>query len=808
MLNIMLFCSFVLSGRRLYLLANSRKYIVGRVAQCDFRLADDTSVSREHAVIHRSSSGVRIEDTGSKYGVFINDGINTNKEIAKKTAIDLQIGNIVRFGRLENIFRLENFEIKVCTSSMNSDEIDKLNKHLKIMDGKLLSVWSTDCTHLVMTNVTVTVKVLQSLAHGIPIVSPEYFEAYVKCATAQESTLPNVNEFVPPIVEPFIIKEPKMMEVHLERQRLFQNKTFVFMVKRHMEKFAPIILLAAGKCINMEEDKVRRSSLLKSEYIPVQYTPSAHSQCLSDIETIVQYIESHGRRLISEAEIGLAIIHRATDRFCNPDRKLTSTFEPASINTNEIVKHVFTNAETPHTTKSESLNLVVPESADLSGTEPNNNLRNAEAADLDKPSTSTTRRSTRSSTKSEDALNVSTKMPTPKKNPKRKHTDQDDEPQNVAQSSIDGGEHSVPEKKQKTQNAAESQGENSSALFAAPLPPEPSSDHNFSGFISTQSRKRKATQNKPQQQQQEAVAPPCTPESSTASRKRAVRMLVDDSDEEKDDSGDGNLFKFSRKSKRSKITTKQTQQNAPQRNTLADSDDDDEGGFNFTQKKTRPNQVKRKRTQVDSNTNENDVVDAASAAVAEDSYKKPFQQTGNRTFNRTIAPVEITSVPTCNVEWISFKLKKELQLEQPEEKPSQPSQPSSSIRIKEEKLEEWELTNEEKKRQWIKSMANVFKVRKVELNSTRRSVQADETDSLFSDSAASASTSHNKSKNFKKFVKVKFIWKMEEVTIHRNYSNIHYFILSINRKTTTFHAQKSSKLIRCQSSFLPMPECN
>ncbi|XP_055301031.1 nibrin-like [Sitodiplosis mosellana] len=738
----------ITTDRRFFLLNNTRKYTVGRVPQCDLRLADDTSVSREHAVIHRSSSGVRVEDTGSKYGVFINDGINTNTEIAKNTAIDLQIGNIVRFGRLENTFRLENVVINACTSSMQPDETDKLSKHLKILDGKLLPVWSTDCTHLVMTNVTVTVKVLQSLAHGIPIVSPDYFEACIECATAQHE-LPNVNEFVPTIVEPYIIKEPKMMEVHIDRQRLFQNKTFVFMVKRHMEKFEPIIRLAAGKCINMEEDKVRKALLIKSEYIPVQYTPSLNSQCSSDIENIVRYIESNGRRLVSETEIGLAIIHRAIDRFCNPDRQMTISFQPTPVNTNEIVKDVYTD-ETPHITKPEppasSMNLVIPESADLTGTEPNNNLRSDEAADLGKPSTSSTgRRSTRSSTKSsgDDALNVSTKMPTPKKNPKRKHTDQEDGSEKPGQSTIDSGEHSVPEKKQKTQNAVESQGENSSGLFIAPLPPQSPSDHNFSGFISTQSRKRKATQ-----QQEQAVAPPSTPESSKITRKRAVRMLTADSDEEKDDDDGGNLFKFSRKSKRSKTTSKQTQQRTPQRNKLAESDDDDDdGGFNFTQRKPRPSQTKRLTQQ---NANENDVVDAASVAASQNSYKKPFQQTVNRSFNRTMTPIEITCVPTCNVEWISYKMKKEMNLDQSHEKPSQPSQPSSSVKIKEEKLEEWELTDEQKKRQWIKSMANVFEVRKVELNTTRRSVQADETDSLFSNSG---SASYNKSKNFKKFVK-------------------------------------------------------
>lgn len=741
------------------MLANTKKYTVGRSPQCDLSLPEDISVSREHAYIYRSSSGVRVEDKKSKYGVFINDGIDTNTEIPKDTQVDLQAGNIVRFGRMGNTFRLEKIDINVCTSSMQAQDIEKLAKQLKIINGTLQSVWDTNVTHLVMTNVTVTVKVLQSLAHGIPIISPAYFDAFLKCASEKQSKLPDVNDYIPVIVEPFIIKEPKMMEVHLDRQRLFQNKTFVFMLKRHMDKFAPIITLAAGKCVNIEQDKVGKSLLKKTQYIPVQYSPSANSQCSSDIEAIVSYIQSIDRRLISETEIGLAIIHRATDRFCNPDRKLTSTFEPASVNTDEIVRNVLIE-DTPNPTNPTIPNpparnsIIVPESVDLSGTEqrePNNNLRNDEAIDSDKPSTSSTsvstRRSTRSSAKNvaddwisvvNEVLDAPKKAPTPKKNTKRKHThEKEDQPDAAPEESEQQPENSL--KKQKTHDDSKSQGESSSAHFIAPLPPQSPSAHNFSGFISTQSRKRKATQ----EQQQQTSTPTPTPESSKMTRKRALRMLTADSDEEQDDNN-GKAFNFSRKSKRSKVTSKTTQQTRTQnRNDASDNDDDDDddGGFNFTQRKSRKTQAKQKCTQ--QSANEIDIVDAA--AVEE--YLRPFQQSVNRSFNRTMTPIEIIPTPKVDADWISLKMKKELNLD---ESHSIPSQPSSSVRIKEEKLEEWELTDEEKKRQWIKSMANVFEVRKVELNTTRRSV-VDETDSAASNFGTS---SLNSTKNFKKFVKV------------------------------------------------------
>lgn len=121
-------------------------------------ITDDTSVSREHAFIYRSSSGVRVEDLGSKYGVYVNKDIDKQKPIPTKTTIELQIGNIVRFGRLGSTFRLENIEIKVCTSTLSQDETEKLTKQLKVIDGVFMEKWTTECTHLVMPSVTVIQK--------------------------------------------------------------------------------------------------------------------------------------------------------------------------------------------------------------------------------------------------------------------------------------------------------------------------------------------------------------------------------------------------------------------------------------------------------------------------------------------------------------------------------------------------------------------------------------------------------------------------------------------------------------------------
>lgn len=774
-------------GRRFYLLASTKKYTVGRGQQNDLCLSEDTSVSREHAVIYRSSSGVRVEDTGSKYGVFVNNDIDKNQPIEKKTHVQLVAGNIVRFGRMDNTFRLENMEVKVCTSTMAQDDLDKLQKQLKIIDGACLRAWNTECTHLVMPSVTVTVKVLQSLANGTPIVSPKYFDAYIECAQEHRPQLPDVNDFVPDIIEPYLLKEVGMMHVHLDRQRLFQNKTFVFMVKRHMEQFGPIIKLAAGKCVDLESDKIRPAHLLKNEYITVNYEPSADTQTSSDVEGVVQHIQSNHRRLIKDSEIGLAIIHRSIDCFCNPDHKLVNGFEPVAMDTNQVFKEVLLE-ETPQSRNTEQPppdSVVIPETINVSGTERNNNLCTGEVIDLDKSKSPSPRRSTRSTAM--PAQNISTDLTSAVASSsnmqKRKHSNQNEQQENVEVQS-----ECAPTKKQKTDG--EVQGESSSAShFVEPLPPPADGELNFSGFISTQNRFRKR-KNDATQAPSQSAASAHTPESTKSNRKRAIKMLTGDSDD--DDNDHGNAFNFNRKPKKAKVTSKQTQR-ATQRNTLDGSDDDDDDGGSFNFSKTRASARQSKASQKSTQKDENEITepDGANNTESQCTYKLPFQQVTNRTFNRSVISFNITSASKaskCDIGWISLKLKKELNLDDESHVTESPA--TASVKLKEEKLEEWEMTDEEKKRKWIKSLGNVFEVRKIEVNQSFRPV-ADETDSLFSDAE---NPTLNKSKNFKKFVKVNL------ENFFSFYSSFHISLFRLfNRKTTTLHAPPSSKQTQCQS---------
>lgn len=165
-----------------------------------------------------------------------------------------------------------------------------------------------------------TTRFFQCVVHAIPIVSEAFLDAYIKCAREHNPQLPNVADFFPVINPPCneFVHKKDIMNIRPERQRLFQNKTFVFMQKHQMSRFQTIISLAAGKCVAMDSNNMRKSFLCKPECIPVQYTPPENTQSPAGVEETAKYIVSNGRRLIKEYEIGMAILKCSTVHFCNP----------------------------------------------------------------------------------------------------------------------------------------------------------------------------------------------------------------------------------------------------------------------------------------------------------------------------------------------------------------------------------------------------------------------------------------------------------------------------------------------------------
>lgn len=747
------------AGEKRYLLSEKQKYSVGR-AQADIPLLADNSISREHAIIHVSADAVQIEDPGSKYGVYLNSNdIKLNQALPKNESVAMQVGDIVRFGRLTNIWRLEKIAINCCTSTVDANQLPALTELLRIVNGNLQRVWNEFCTHLVMPNVTITIKgkplihdshapneqmtdfhsvqiVLQSMVQGVPIVTPAYWTAYIECVRENRQHLPNVNDFVPEINEQFIRKNPNLLHVNLRRQRLFQGKTFIFMTRRHMAAFESIIKLAHGNCDYLEKNRFVKKDLLKEEIIPVVFKTAGQSQATQDINNVVDYLGKHGRRAVSETELSLAILHCSIERYCNPDFQMQKCFEMNTIDLTEGDGEVIVE-ETPAPRTNESdlvpaSEIILPESIGLTDDTVSNRKIDSSAVysecaeggecDMAAPNDQLAQPST-------SGMNLGKR---------RRRLPSDDADDAAIEQNV--------EKKSKSDDAVPDD-------IAVATNSQSSQSSNLSGFLATQNRFKKPNAPVPlieQQSQQTQIA-------AAERRKRAIEALKSLSDDEDNNNdADENPFAFAARktAKRAKLNRFESAAT-----TNDDGDDDADGGFNFSSRIPQRNRggVSQQKNSTGATTSssagETSVLMPANRSVAENSIRMLY-----------IKPVE-----TGTDGWLSRAFKKDVSIADGAE--NAVALPGK-IKIKEEKLEEWEMTEDEKKLKWLKSLANAIEVKKFNFTFTRRPnyCAADETD-------GNVSALNGTIRNFKTFVKVKKFNSIFEFLI-----NFSIFLLCIQKR--------------------------
>jgi pSer/pThr/pTyr-binding forkhead associated (FHA) protein len=71
------------------------RFTIGRLETCSLPLPDDTSISREHAVISCGPEACSIEDAGSRNGTYLERGTRMWKVAAPTT---LEEGDVIRVG--------------------------------------------------------------------------------------------------------------------------------------------------------------------------------------------------------------------------------------------------------------------------------------------------------------------------------------------------------------------------------------------------------------------------------------------------------------------------------------------------------------------------------------------------------------------------------------------------------------------------------------------------------------------------------------------------------------------------------------
>lgn len=323
-------------GTDYYLLAG-KEHLVSR-RDGDLVLADDQSVSRKHAIIsvqHDVSSlgdpgklpVVILTDCSSKYGIFINDGIEKSVKMANGSNQVLQNGDRIRFGLQWNVWRLEHRPLVITTSTLTPAEKKKLKEHIVKLGGHLISNWQDSVTHVTMSSITLTVKVVCALAQGKHIVTPQYWEQYVTAILSKEP-VPDCKNFIPPLAETTLNVNEVSFDVNENRKTLFAGKKFVFFSDHQYKNYSCMVNAAGGEACKMNESEVNLQTLIEPDVIVMQYSfprQSQDSQLPDSFQEVTKFLKSKGRRAVPESEIGLAILYCSLEKNCNPELSVVST---------------------------------------------------------------------------------------------------------------------------------------------------------------------------------------------------------------------------------------------------------------------------------------------------------------------------------------------------------------------------------------------------------------------------------------------------------------------------------------------------
>lgn len=730
-------------------------------------------MSREHAALYPTAGHLNVADCQSKYGVYVNSGIETNRAIDKDKRTELTAGHIVRFGRFQSIWRVEHIDWSFVPSTLTDDEKEAIQLPIKCLDVQYSEEWVDSCTHLVMTDVTITVKVLLALAKGIPIVMPEFLHETIAAIQENRPIMPNEVDFVPKINEPYLVQEKSLLAVNLDRCRLFAGKIFYFMLQKHQKQFEAVINMAGGTCKNLEKHKIRKSLLVNSDAILVNYEANSFSQTSQCIDSVAQYVAARDRRIIGEPEIGLAIFHCSTKQFCNPEHKLENNLKMPENSSFDKVGQLLIADETPQApvasqpyveTVEVAESITIDDEADHNCNQANDENQ-AQQADSSVPITDSNvsfePRSSRSSARrSKENQNLVSSPAKPisrsaTNGNKRKGTDiSPASPKRTKQTRAskvsDQLEFFVPQpvtlqvqclevtagpSKAAAEPRAVSHCDPSSAeLFPiSPAPPTSQASSIFgqdtqpfvpitsaSGFLSAHSssilRRR------------EDNTPNSTPTKPVANKKRPFDCLNDDNDDGAD------LFQFETKS-----MSKKSKRDRGGRNEPANNQGDDDL-FNFGDVSTssgRGSQRQRKKqnegepsvqqhTHQEVQPNNISVIKRREAEIA----KKALY----------LSPIRASN----NVGWLCKKFRNDIKFS---------GDNAASVQIKEEPLSDSQLTREERNRRWEKSLENAIIVQTLDMSFFKPMVSdaADNVD-------GNGSNISNGPRNFKKFVKVR--WRL------------------------------------------------
>ncbi|KAJ3215722.1 hypothetical protein HK099_006240 [Clydaea vesicula] len=306
--------------------------VVGRKKTVNLQFFAIKQISRIHATITtevisekddifdlEKLSKVKIMDHGSTLGTFVNGvKISPNEWVYLKEKDD------INFGESSLTFCLLYKPIVICISNLSSNEKSEVADLAVEADMKISKAWTSNCSHLLMKELKVTLKVMFCLLMCKDIVNLKWLkltanakpENYIHAE--EKDFLPESNEKLLTNFEPSYLPDEK-------RKSLMTGKTFVVFNEIQLDYFSKIVPLAGGKVLLRKQHNETETSLKK-------YLKEISSVCIimpqSQNVALKYLISNVAARTLDENDIGLAIMS------ANPRYLISSTDATVAENEN------------------------------------------------------------------------------------------------------------------------------------------------------------------------------------------------------------------------------------------------------------------------------------------------------------------------------------------------------------------------------------------------------------------------------------------------------------------------------------------
>ncbi|KND01503.1 uncharacterized protein SPPG_09105 [Spizellomyces punctatus DAOM BR117] len=300
-----------------------RSYTVGR-KDSDIVLGSDKSVSRTHAVLSVSPpldvdklvhldarTQVSVKDDASKFGTFLNGGA---KRICGTE--DIKEGDVVRFGVNESAFRLKYVPVVLCCSGLRAKQRGEINELARQYDFKSFKDWTSSCTHLVVSTLKITMKVVLALAHHRYIVGEAWVRAFSK-ADPKNFAMPDPLQSLPVATDDSLDLSKVSFAPDPSRAIVLTGHQFVVFSDEEFKNLQKVVTAAGGEIYNwsgiqQQNGMERLQDALRGLHKPCVVLPNGQ---LSG--TVMSAITLLRLRLIPQDDIAKAILFVSGDPYCN-----------------------------------------------------------------------------------------------------------------------------------------------------------------------------------------------------------------------------------------------------------------------------------------------------------------------------------------------------------------------------------------------------------------------------------------------------------------------------------------------------------